>query len=225
MPKLQDAHDEDSFAPVSTCKRILTTLWQRAGKEGGQPSVVFEEWVHEVASLANLAEWKREFKQKLRDGANLWLPGEDPQELGVLLAIANLADELGCTVGQLAKALTKLSPGNFEQAVLDGNTRDLPSTMNQPSAGMSPTAEVDQTKLSQNLLAADTDVDYQPLIEALSDWQAMFELALDEAAGRLGPEEFPAKDLSASLAEMCKLLRDVLSGYSAPYKNPQERAI
>jgi hypothetical protein len=69
------------------------------------------------------------------------------------------------------------------------------------------------------LLAADTAIDYQPLIEALNDWQAMFELVLDEAAARLGQEEFPAKDLSASLAEMCELLREVLSRKDEPYKN------
>jgi hypothetical protein len=63
--------------------------------------------------------------------------------------------------------------------------------------------------------AAETFVDYQPLIEALNNWQAIFELALDEAAQHLDPDQFPAKELSASLAEMCELLRDVLAKNSA----------
>lgn len=58
-------------------------------------------------------------------------------------------------------------------------------------------------------------VDYQPLIEAISHWQAIFELALDEAASQLSREQFPAEELSASLAEMCDLLRAVLARHSA----------
>lgn len=52
---------------------------------------------------------------------------------------------------------------------------------------------------------------FLPLIEALSGWQGIFEIALDTAAQLLTPEQFPATDLQASLAEMCDLLRDVLS--------------
>ena len=62
---------------------------------------------------------------------------------------------------------------------------------------------------------AEIFVDYQPLIEALNNWQAIFELALDEAALHLSPDQFPADALSASLAEMCELLRDVLAKSSA----------
>lgn len=52
--------------------------------------------------------------------------------------------------------------------------------------------------------------DYEPLIEELSHWQAIFEVALDEAAHHLTLEQFPAEDLMASLADMCDLIRDVL---------------
>lgn len=52
--------------------------------------------------------------------------------------------------------------------------------------------------------------DYEPLIEELSHWQAIFELALDEVADHLTQEQFPAEDLRASLADMCELIRDVL---------------
>lgn len=52
---------------------------------------------------------------------------------------------------------------------------------------------------------------FLPLLEALSSWQGIFEIALDTAAQLLTPEQFPATDLQASLAEMCNLLRDVLS--------------
>jgi hypothetical protein len=65
----------------------------------------------------------------------------------------------------------------------------------------------EESRLSE---VVDRVVDYQPLIEALNDWQAIFELALSEAAFHLNPEQFPAQELSASLAEMCDLLRDVL---------------
>jgi hypothetical protein len=53
--------------------------------------------------------------------------------------------------------------------------------------------------------------DYEPLIEAIFRWQAIFELALDQAAAQLDQEHFPAEDLRASLGEMCDLLRAVLS--------------
>lgn len=219
MLNQQDPRDDDLFAPLSTCQRILTTLWQRASEEGSQPPIVFEEWVEEVSSLAKLAEWKADFKQKLREGANLWLPGEDLQELGILLAITHLADGLGCTASQLAKAFTELSLSDLKQSISIGSSTGEPPLMNQPEAERSPAAEENQTKLSQNSLTADKAIDYQSLIEALNDWQAMFELALDEAAARLQHEEFPAKDLSASLAEMCELLRDVLSRNGEPNKN------
>lgn len=52
---------------------------------------------------------------------------------------------------------------------------------------------------------------FQPLIEELTSWQGLFEMALDTAAQHLPPEQFPATDLQASLAEMCDLLREVLS--------------
>lgn len=67
-----------------------------------------------------------------------------------------------------------------------------------------------QEEKSQLTEVVDRVVNYQPLIEALNDWQAIFELALNEAALHLNPEQFPAEELSASLAEMCDLLRDVL---------------
>lgn len=51
---------------------------------------------------------------------------------------------------------------------------------------------------------------YEPLIEELNHWQAIFEMALDQAAHYLTLEQFPAEDLSASLADMCELIRDVL---------------
>lgn len=59
--------------------------------------------------------------------------------------------------------------------------------------------------------AVDGAVDYEPLIEALNNWQAIFELALDEAALHLSSEQFPSEELSASLTEMCDLLRHVLA--------------
>ena len=65
----------------------------------------------------------------------------------------------------------------------------------------------EESRLSE---VVDGVVDYQPLIEALNDWQAIFELALSEAALHLNSELFPAEELSASLSEMCDLLRDVL---------------
>jgi hypothetical protein len=52
--------------------------------------------------------------------------------------------------------------------------------------------------------------DYEPLIEEISRWQAVFEMALDEAAHHLTLEQLPVEDLRASLAEMCELMRDVL---------------
>ena len=69
----------------------------------------------------------------------------------------------------------------------------------------------------EQLLSGQQDY-FQPLIEALTNWQGVFEIALDTAVQLLPPEQFPATDLQASLAEMCNLLRDVLG-----QGNPQER--
>ena len=59
-------------------------------------------------------------------------------------------------------------------------------------------------------LASHQDIDYQPLVDELGIWQGIFELALDEASKYLDQEQFPAKELQASLTEMCDLLREVL---------------
>ena len=75
----------------------------------------------------------------------------------------------------------------------------------------------EESRLSK---VVDRVVDYQPLIEALNDWQAIFELALGEAATQLNPEQFPSEELSVSLAEMCDLLRDVLLKSSASSNLP-----
>jgi hypothetical protein len=75
--------------------------------------------------------------------------------------------------------------------------------------------QMQQEEESQATEAVDKVVDYQPLIEALNNWQAIFELALDEVTLYLSPEQFPAQELSASLVEMCDLLRGVLAKNSA----------
>ena len=75
--------------------------------------------------------------------------------------------------------------------------------------------QMQQEEESRATEAVDGAIDYQPLIEALNNWQAIFELALDEATLYLSSEQFPAQELSASLAEMCDLLRDVLAKNSA----------
>lgn len=83
-------------------------------------------------------------------------------------------------------------------------------------------SKMNQKEEVQSLPAVKRAVDYQPLIEALNDWQAMFELALDEAAIHIDREHFPAEDLSASLSDMCELLREVLRRNSGCYKSKFE---
>ncbi len=70
---------------------------------------------------------------------------------------------------------------------------------------------MDQPDKEREPLLFDQEEYFFPLIEAISNWQGIFEIALDTAAQLLPPEQFPATDLQASLAEMCNLLRDVLS--------------
>ncbi|GHO61271.1 hypothetical protein KSC_001630 [Ktedonobacter sp. SOSP1-52] len=70
---------------------------------------------------------------------------------------------------------------------------------------------MEQSNQKEELLLSHQKEDFQPVIEAIDDWQGIFEIALDTAAQLLPPEQFPATDLQASLAEMCNLLRDVLS--------------
>jgi len=70
---------------------------------------------------------------------------------------------------------------------------------------------MDQRDTRGDQLFPDQQEHFLPLIEAISNWQGIFDMALDTAAQLLPPEQFPATDLQASLAEMCNLLRDVLS--------------
>jgi len=70
---------------------------------------------------------------------------------------------------------------------------------------------VEQTHQKEELLLSDQKEYFQLLIEAINNWQGIFEIALDTAAQLLPPEQFPAADLQASLAEVCNLLRDVLT--------------
>ncbi len=74
---------------------------------------------------------------------------------------------------------------------------------------MLPKEDMQATSLPEKRL------DYEPLIEELNHWQAIFEMALDQAAHHLTLEQFPAEDLSASLADMCDLIRDVLKDRGA----------
>ncbi len=218
MPDWQDTSDDEILRPLLACIQVLTALWQHAGEERSQQSTVFEEWVQEVSGWAKLAEWKAELKQKLGYGDNLWLPSAGAQELGILLGIAVLADGLGCTATQLAKAFMKLHLNNLQQSSRAENSSDPPVAINQVEASEIPVVEMNQKEEVQSLPAVERAVDYQPLIEVLSDWQAMFELALDEAATRVDREHFPAEDLSASLSEMCELLREVLTSNSVLHK-------
>jgi hypothetical protein len=200
----QDASEDKIFAPLLICIQILTALWQRASEESNQPYDLFEEWMQEVSSWGRLSEWKADFKQKLRFEDNLWLPSTEPEELAVLLAIADLADALGCNVSQFAKAIMKLGQPSEDSS-------ESLTIVNQVEVIHANEIKTSQEKVDQLPPAINRAVDYQPLVDTLNDWQAMFELALDEAAKRLDSEYFPAEDLSASLSEMCELLRGVLT--------------
>jgi len=218
MSSWQNTSDNIVFTPLLTCIQALTHLWQRAGEESDQQYILFEEWIQEVSGWAKLAEWKAELKQKLGYGDNLWLPSADAQELGIMLGIAALADGLGCTATQLTNAFMKLHLGDLQRSYQAEHSSDPPVTMNPIDAIDIPVVEMNQKEEFQSLSTVERAIDYGPLVEALNDWQAMFELALDEAATRIGRELFPAEDLNASLSEMCELLREVLTSKSVVHK-------
>jgi len=211
MPDWQNTSGGEVLEPLVTCKQILTALWQRAAEEGSQQHTLFEEWTQEVNEWARLPEWKAELKQRHYDGDNLWLPSLNSHESGVLLGIAMLADALGCTVTQFVEAFMELRSSDFKQSSQTESSAGSVLGVDLIETNDAPTVEMDQKKVAQSSLAVDRLVDYQPLIEALNDWQATFELALDEATTHLDNEHFPAADLSASLSEMCELLRGVLA--------------
>ena len=211
MPDWRSTSDGELLKPLVTCAEKLTALWQRAAEEGNQHHTLFEEWIQEVSELARLSEWKTELKQKLYHGDNLWLPGVDSKEVEVLLGIATLADGLSCTVTQLAKAFMEFRPSDFKQSSQTDSSAGSVLGVELIETNDVPTVEMDQKKKAQSSLSVDRIVDYQPLIEALNDWQATFELALDEATTYLDNAHFPAADLSASLSEMCELIRGVLA--------------
>lgn len=218
MSNWQDTSDGMVFTPLLTCIQTLTALWQRSGGESNQQSTLFEEWLEEVRGWARLAEWRVSLKEKLRYGDNLWLPSVDVHELGVLFGIAALADGLGCTPVQLAKAFMELHLNGLTQSSQAESSSSLLIEIDQITTRNVPMVEMNQGEETQPSLAVDRAVDYQPLIEVLNDWQAMFELALDEAATRVDRGHFPAEDLSASLSEMCELLREVLTSNSVLHK-------
>lgn len=70
---------------------------------------------------------------------------------------------------------------------------------------------MDQPDTGKEPSLSDKQEDFLPLMEAISNWQSIFETALDDAAQLLTPEQFPAADLNASLSEMCDLLRDIFA--------------
>ena len=211
MPDWRSTSDGELLKPLATCAEMLTALWQRAAEEGNQQHTLFTEWIQEVSTLARLSEWKTELKQKLYYGDNLWLPSVGSQEVEVLLGLATLADGLGCTAAQLAKAFMEFRSSDFKQSSQTESSAGSVLGLDLIETNDAPTVQMDQKKEAQALLTVDRMVDYQPLIEALNDWQATFELALDEATTHLDNEHFPAADLSASLSEMCELLRGVLA--------------
>lgn len=211
---MANQHEQDAIherKPSSMNLHLLAELWHQASEEGRQPNLLFEQWVQEIRSWARLAGWRTEFTQGFRARESLWLPNIGETQLQLLLALANLADALGISASQLAQVL--LDSAHPSSLLPNKNTKlfshQVPSTDSMPATQSYP-AKPDSLSATQEHVA-----DYQPLVDMLTNWQAVFELALDQAALLLDKEQFPAKELSASLAEMCDLLRAVLAKASS----------
>lgn len=170
------AHQQEQDAihvpePSSIPLQLLQELWRQASEESSQPNILLEQWIQEVRSWAKRAGWRPEFAQGFRAKESLWLPNLSEAHLQLLLALAHLADALGCSASQVTQVM------------------------------------LTSAKPDSSLATHEPAVDYRPLVDTLTHWQAIFELALDQAALLLDKEQFPAEALSASLAEMCDLLR------------------
>lgn len=208
------------FTPLVTCVQILTTLWGRASEESEQPVALFEDWMQEVSDWAGLVGWQASLKEKLHYGENLWLPGMKEQELALLLGIFTLANALGCSPIHLAQALLRLPYFSSGQLAQLQQERVTHSHQEETVSMSAPTIQEQDERHTGPVFGK--AVDYHPLIEALTNWQAMFELALDEAATHLDQELLPMQDLQTSLSEMCDLLRDVLLKISSSAQTGKE---
>ncbi len=206
MGNQQNGGNPQVSGPLLACLEPLAKLWRQAGEESAQQSLLFEQWTQEVRSWAHLTEWSTAVTEAFRSRASLWLPHVDATQFRLLLALAGLADALGCNATQLTLLLLSAA----RDLAPDGNNSSAASHCSQEIVNTQVAQGAPQTA-SRSPGGADTAIDYHPLIEALTEWQTIFELALDEAAARLDKEVFPAEDLSASLSEMCDLLRAALA--------------
>jgi hypothetical protein len=201
----QDAVPERK--PSSINLQLVAELWHQASEESGQPNLLFEQWVQEIRSWAKLAGWRTESTQGVRARESLWLPNLSETQLQLLLALADLADALGCSASQLTQTL--LGSAQASSPLPHENNSHLSHQLQATDS--SAATQLNLAKPDSLPTTPQHMVDYQPLVEMLTNWQAIFELALDCAATQLDKEQFPAEALSASLAEMCDLLRAVLN--------------
>ncbi|HEX2913496.1 MAG TPA: hypothetical protein VH186_22020 [Chloroflexia bacterium] len=198
--------------PDITAKRVvvLHELMERASRESAQPGQLLEEWLGEVSAWARLDE----YKSRLNQETNLWLPTSDERELQAMLGLSLLAGALDCRPAELARLI--LRPQEQEQP---------PVVKVEPVPGLSQTEPSPITPLSEETdnvgaeegkkASVQSSTGYTEkaalLLEALAEWQDTLQMALAEAGDRLDPLEFPAEDLKAYLNEMYQLLHAFLS--------------
>ena len=168
-------------------QRVLDGLWERLTQESNQPEQLLEKWVAEVSLWAGLDQ----YRSSLHNDANLWLPTTDEAELDILLGLAALSSATG------------YSSTNIVQNLL---TEKILSQENQPDRQI----EITKPILSEAQTTPNIN-NNELLIENLTDLQALFELALSKASQQLDSQIFPALELEIYLAEMCDLLRAVLT--------------
>lgn len=201
---MEDSKARKDYSGPETPSQSLqkvSELWRQVSEESSQPALLLEQWTQDISIWANLREWIEAFMQDVRSGTHLWFPGADESQLRLLIALADLAEALGCSTTELVEVLLK-------------NTQ-VSAHSPFPAVDVPPSPEDPPKQIYGQQAGEKRTVDYRPLIEALYTWQAIFELALDKAASQLGREQFPAEDLSASLSEMCDLVRAVLDKNSS----------
>lgn len=198
---------------------VLKQLWEHLSQESQRPDLLLEEWVGEVVEWVRL----RDYQEKLRQEESLWLPTGNKAELAVLLGLGALSTALDCSPTQLVQALleppvsvteVETEPPLYTALVSPDSSNIVPTEPTEVRVSVtSDTAHpVPDTQAQASLTLAKPELErYTLLLEALTDFQAVFELAVEQVGTQLEPQTILVHELEDYLAELFDVVRAVLT--------------
>ena len=195
---------------------ILKQLWEHLSQESPQPERLLEEWVNEVAEWGRLSD----YQEKLHREESLWLPTNNKAELEVLWGLGALSNTLKRSPFQLVQALLEphvsLKQDNTE--LLPQAPANLPNTIVGDLGVALVKVSPEVQSLSQNAPTqsnnpiVNAEPEYHTLIlEALTDFQATFELALEQTASQPTQQTLPVEELEDYLTELLDFIKNILA--------------